>query len=195
MPPALLHHAPSAPSFSPSIPSNASAKQEITSGISFRLNGREGGAIVMVLVQCRNDARRRSRMEAIGEMSYRSTKLLLHDAGAARRRLTGIERDTMCLKCGYNLRGLVSSGACPECGTSTGLSLRGNLLRFGDPAWVASLAGGGRLSRSRNPVADAAVDRPCVYRLCAGPAGRHDDRPQFCYLVADLCRPVVGHKT
>ena len=33
--------------------------------------------------------------------------------------------DATCLKCGYALRGLKSSGNCPECGTSINESLRG----------------------------------------------------------------------
>jgi hypothetical protein len=48
-------------------------------------------------------------------------------------------RDVPCLRCGYNLRGLAPDGACPECGTPVARSLRGNLLRYSDPAYVARI--------------------------------------------------------
>lgn len=48
--------------------------------------------------------------------------------------------DRTCRRCGYNLRGLREDGRCPECGTPIGLSTRGDLLRFADPAWVEKLA-------------------------------------------------------
>jgi hypothetical protein len=53
-----------------------------------------------------------------------------------------IAEDTPCRKCGYNLRGLSSDGRCPECGTSVGFSLQGDLLRFCDPGWVETLRRG-----------------------------------------------------
>ncbi len=53
-----------------------------------------------------------------------------------------IPDDTPCRKCGYNLRGLMPEGRCPECGTPIGLSLHGRLLRYADPAWVEGLARG-----------------------------------------------------
>jgi hypothetical protein len=52
--------------------------------------------------------------------------------------------DTPCRKCQYNLRGLSTDGRCPECGTAVGLSIRGDLLRYSDPAWVATLRAGVR---------------------------------------------------
>ncbi len=55
-----------------------------------------------------------------------------------------VSEDLLCLKCGYNLRGLDFRGSCPECGTSIGKSTYGNTLRFGDPAWVRRLASGMR---------------------------------------------------
>lgn len=51
-----------------------------------------------------------------------------------------INADLVCRRCGYNLRGLREEGRCPECGTAIGLSTRGDLLRFADPAWVEKLA-------------------------------------------------------
>ena len=38
-----------------------------------------------------------------------------------------IEQDLTCMNCGYNLRGLKRSGACPECGASAG---------YEDQIWV-----------------------------------------------------------
>lgn len=51
-------------------------------------------------------------------------------------------RDLACAGCGYNLRGALSTAGCPECGTAVALSLRGDLLRYSDPAWVRGLARG-----------------------------------------------------
>jgi hypothetical protein len=53
-----------------------------------------------------------------------------------------IEQDTPCRKCGYNLRGLSVEGRCPECGTSVGFSLQGDLLRYCDPNWMDALRRG-----------------------------------------------------
>ncbi len=50
--------------------------------------------------------------------------------------------DIVCRKCSYNLRGLSPEGRCPECGTSIGWSIHGDLLRFSDPVWVSHLANG-----------------------------------------------------
>jgi hypothetical protein len=48
----------------------------------------------------------------------------------------------LCRRCGYDLRGADLAGSCPECGTAVALSARPDLLRFADPAWVATLARG-----------------------------------------------------
>ncbi len=53
-----------------------------------------------------------------------------------------IDEDVSCRKCGYNLRGLLPDGRCPECGAAVGRSLHGDLLRFSDPDWVQKLASG-----------------------------------------------------
>ena len=50
-----------------------------------------------------------------------------------------VAADTPCRKCQYNLRGLSADGRCPECGTPVGFSVRGDLLRYSDPAWVGTL--------------------------------------------------------
>lgn len=56
-----------------------------------------------------------------------------------------LSEDTLCRRCGYNLRTLLESGNCPECATPVALSLRGDLLKFADPAWVRVLALGASL--------------------------------------------------
>ncbi len=53
-----------------------------------------------------------------------------------------IDENVHCLKCGYNLRGLLLAGVCPECGTPVGRSAQGDLLRFCSPDWVDTLASG-----------------------------------------------------
>ena len=50
--------------------------------------------------------------------------------------------DAPCLNCGYNLRTLLTTGLCPECGQPVMPSLRGDLLRFAPPRWVRGLARG-----------------------------------------------------
>jgi hypothetical protein len=58
---------------------------------------------------------------------------------------TAIAADMSCTICGYNLRGLVPSKVCPECGTPIGRSVHGNLLRFAEPEWLTKLHLGVRL--------------------------------------------------
>lgn len=50
-----------------------------------------------------------------------------------------LEEDTACHRCGYNLRGLESTGLCPECGTAIAHSITGNLLKHADPDWLERL--------------------------------------------------------
>ncbi len=50
-----------------------------------------------------------------------------------------IDIDVTCIHCGYNLRGLLPSGRCPECGSNIIDSVRGDLLKFADPAWLDKL--------------------------------------------------------
>ena len=57
-----------------------------------------------------------------------------------------IDEDILCLSCGYNLRGLSSAGKCPECGTIINASLRGDLLKNSDPAWVRRISRGASLA-------------------------------------------------
>lgn len=53
-----------------------------------------------------------------------------------------LDEDIICRRCQYALRGLPVTGRCPECGSSVGWSVRGDLLRYSDPDWVDHLAGG-----------------------------------------------------
>ncbi len=41
-----------------------------------------------------------------------------------------IERDVACLGCGYNLRGLVETGSCPECSAPVQRTITGDALKF-----------------------------------------------------------------
>jgi len=50
-----------------------------------------------------------------------------------------IDSDLPCRQCGYNLRGLMGSGACPECGHAVAESARRNLLRDSDPSYATNL--------------------------------------------------------
>ncbi len=45
-----------------------------------------------------------------------------------------------CRGCGYDLRGLTSDAACPECSRPVGGSIRGDELRFCQAAWLRRLA-------------------------------------------------------
>lgn len=56
-----------------------------------------------------------------------------------------VAEDIPCRRCGYNLRGLQSTGQCPECGAEVALSVLGDRLRFSDPQWVAKVGRGCRL--------------------------------------------------
>lgn len=47
-----------------------------------------------------------------------------------------------CLVCGYDLKGLASSGVCPECSSPVLRSLQGNLLRFTSLPYLKSLKQG-----------------------------------------------------
>jgi hypothetical protein len=58
---------------------------------------------------------------------------------------TPIAEDMPCMICGYNLRGLMIDGRCPECGSAVSRSVHGNLLRYADAEWLAKLLLGVRL--------------------------------------------------
>ncbi len=57
-----------------------------------------------------------------------------------------IEHPTMCLRCGYELRGLAPSGVCPECGFSIAESLERRRLGLSSPAYLTSLRTGAAIS-------------------------------------------------
>jgi hypothetical protein len=54
--------------------------------------------------------------------------------------------DRPCLVCGYNIRDLPINSVCPECGTPLARSLRGNLLRYSAPDYLATLHRGALLA-------------------------------------------------
>jgi hypothetical protein len=56
-----------------------------------------------------------------------------------------LDVDTPCIHCGYNLRGLMTVGRCPECGSLVADSTRGNLLSHADPSWLDKLRLGASL--------------------------------------------------
>src|ERR1700722_4903874 len=47
--------------------------------------------------------------------------------------------ETLCIKCGYNLRGLPANGSCPECGLSICISMQRGQLRYSSPMHLATL--------------------------------------------------------
>lgn len=67
------------------------------------------------------------------------------EKGIPRDELTGgqhagiLSSDRACVSCGYNLKGLAVTGACPECGLSIEKSLRGDLLEYASPEYLAKL--------------------------------------------------------
>lgn len=50
--------------------------------------------------------------------------------------------DLPCVQCGYNLRGQLLQGSCPECGVAVSASMRSNRLSLGDASWLAALKNG-----------------------------------------------------
>ncbi|HNQ22247.1 MAG TPA: hypothetical protein PKK06_04050 [Phycisphaerae bacterium] len=50
--------------------------------------------------------------------------------------------DLPCRGCGYNLRGLLPTGRCPECGVPISASCHDDLLCYGPPTWLATLQRG-----------------------------------------------------
>lgn len=55
-----------------------------------------------------------------------------------------IAQDVYCIQCGYNLHSLLPTQACPECNEPIEMSLRGDWLRFANPAWLAKVVIGMR---------------------------------------------------
>lgn len=50
--------------------------------------------------------------------------------------------DLACLRCGYNLRLMRPEAFCPECGVGVERTVRGDLLRFSDAAWLRGVTNG-----------------------------------------------------
>ena len=62
------------------------------------------------------------------------------DQAAATDSPAGTAPDILCLKCGYDIRGLDESGVCPECATSVAFSKRYGRLDHADPLFVHTTA-------------------------------------------------------
>lgn len=52
-----------------------------------------------------------------------------------------IAADVICIGCGYNLRGLLPDGRCPECGAPVSISFRGD-VSWADPRWLRGVQRG-----------------------------------------------------
>src|SRR3982750_2414283 len=53
-----------------------------------------------------------------------------------------VAADLPCRRCESNLRGLPVHSHCRQCGACVGVSLYGELLKYGHPEWVRGLARG-----------------------------------------------------
>lgn len=53
-----------------------------------------------------------------------------------------LDFDIACVRCGYNLRGALPTGTCPECGEPVDNTLRPDLLHMADTAWLGKLRKG-----------------------------------------------------
>lgn len=58
---------------------------------------------------------------------------------------TTVDRDHLCIACGYNLRGLPTDSQCPECALAVAESLKGDFLAFASPQYRARIILGMKL--------------------------------------------------
>lgn len=58
---------------------------------------------------------------------------------------TTVDRDHLCIACGYNLRGLPVDSQCPECALAVAESLKGDFLAFASPQYRARIILGMKL--------------------------------------------------
>lgn len=67
--------------------------------------------------------------------------MAMHPSNAATSDVE-VDRSTLCVKCGYELRGLPIGGVCPECTTIIAESLKGRWLQSSDPHYLKKLLSG-----------------------------------------------------
>lgn len=80
---------------------------------------------------------------------------------------------SVCLSCGYDLRGLAKASACPECGQPIQRSVEGYSLRSADGRWLKGLANGAATAAIGGLGCSAAVASYFVWaiRLSVPPSG------------------------
>jgi hypothetical protein len=74
--------------------------------------------------------------------------------------------DLACIQCGYNLRTLHREAKCPECGLEVARSMRGDRLRYSDPAWLAKVAVGGEADRTIRALLHEPAQLDLLQRFC-----------------------------
>lgn len=80
-----------------------------------------------------------------------------------------IDGDVSCYGCGYNLRGLDRSAACPECGESIDASVRGDVLALASEPWLRRLRRGATLLVAAMLVPYLAVISAAIAALVTAP--------------------------
>jgi hypothetical protein len=122
-----------------------------------------------------------------------------------------LHQDTTCRRCGYNLRGLLEDGHCPECGAPIKFSVRGDQLQFCDPLWLQRVRRGLKLMLWYVVVLVMSVvivlttscggNHPGAWRqricrgLCLhgrGGVGARDNRVDFLFYFVDTARRESG---
>lgn len=81
--------------------------------------------------------------------------------GQAPRNPQRVRTSTLCIDCGYDLRGLPPLGRCPECATDIAISIDADLRGLASPAWLHRLRVGAcfRLGMVAAAVLSIALDK------------------------------------
>jgi hypothetical protein len=98
-----------------------------------------------------------------------------------------IERDLPCRDCGYNLRGLLTGGRCPECSLPIGDSTRGDGIEFASPAWLRRLERGARHARIGCAIAGASTMAVWLLRSWLG----WSSEPSVALALAIICATLA----